>query len=378
MTIKLLGYNTNCQSSISYLLFKSTFRQQTIALPNLSLICLSYKTYVACTQTKVLIIMGDFNAHKNGRVFLKGQDRRSSLLQQFLSGNNFLSVNTLPLCTSATSTFVSYSGEYTSMIDHILIQIEKIDLVSTCNVLDDDALNVSTHRPIVMHIELPYVEQIASSTAFRRRVKWRGVGHEVLDQYRDSLDQLCLNMSANSNCILTENEINSLYSDIVSVIRSASDEFLPFSKKFNKYLKPYWDQTLKELHDLMRAKRNVWISDNRPRGNSFISYKMYKDAKRMFRQYHRRCSENYMKHLNEEIDTAAGLDSRYFWKLVNARQTNRHPMLVLKSNFTVRCFEIRKNYVTNGDNISVTCTRQMETKTLIQYIFSMLQNVSGI
>ena len=267
-----------------------------------------------------LIIMGDFNAHKNGRVFLKGHDRRSNLLQQFLSGNNFLSVNTLPLCTGATSTFVSYSGEYTSMIDHILIQIEKIDLVSTCNVLDDDALNVSTHRPIVMHIELPYVEQIASSTAFRRRVRWRGVGHEVLDQYRDSLDQSCLNMSANSNCIRTENEINSLYSDIVSVIRSASDEFLPCSKKFNKHLKPYWDQTLKELHDLMRAKRNVWISDNRPRGNSFISYKAYKDAKRIFRQYHRRCSENYMKNLNEEIDTAAGLDSRYFWKLVNARR----------------------------------------------------------
>ena len=32
------------------------------------------------------------------------------------------------------------------MIDHILIQIEKTDLVSMCKVLDDDALNVSTHE----------------------------------------------------------------------------------------------------------------------------------------------------------------------------------------------------------------------------------------
>ena len=87
-----------------------------------------------------LIIMGDFNAHRNGRVFLKGHDRRSNLLQQFLTGNNFVAINTLPLCTGASSTYVSYSGEYTSMIDHILIQIEKTDLVSMCKVLDDDAL----------------------------------------------------------------------------------------------------------------------------------------------------------------------------------------------------------------------------------------------
>ena len=38
--------------------------------------------------------------------------------------------------------------------------------------------------------------------------------------------------------------------------------------------------------------------------------------------YHRHCSEKYLKSLNEEIDNAAGLDSRYFWKLVNTRRKN--------------------------------------------------------
>ena len=45
------------------------------------------------------------------------------------------------------------------MIDHMLIQSEKVDLISVCKILDDDALNVSTHRPFVMHIELPHAEQ---------------------------------------------------------------------------------------------------------------------------------------------------------------------------------------------------------------------------
>ena len=72
-----------------------------------------------------LVVMGDFNAHLNGRTFVKFHDRRSKLLKQLLSVNNLLSVNTLPLCTGASTTFVSYSGEYTSLIDHILIRMEK-------------------------------------------------------------------------------------------------------------------------------------------------------------------------------------------------------------------------------------------------------------
>ena len=69
---------------------------------------------------------------------------------------------TLDLCTSTPSTFVSYCGQYTSMIDHILVHNEKVDLVSVCKILDDDALNVSTHRPTVMHLNLPHAEQFLS------------------------------------------------------------------------------------------------------------------------------------------------------------------------------------------------------------------------
>ncbi|MEW8547363.1 MAG: reverse transcriptase family protein, partial [Candidatus Thiodiazotropha sp.] len=95
---------------------------------------------------------------------------------------------------------------------------------------------------------------------------------------------------------------------------------LPQSKGFKQFLKPYWDQTLKDLHRAMRDKCKVWILNNKPRGYSSISYREYKDAKRIFRQYHRKCAENYLKALNEEIDHAAELDSQYFWKLVNMRR----------------------------------------------------------
>lgn len=105
-----------------------------------------------------MVIMGDFNAHRNGPIFVKRHDRRSTMLHHLISTYNLVSVNTLSVCTGASTTFVSYSGEYTSMIDHILIPAEKVDIISVCKILDDEALNVSTHRPIFVQINFPHAE----------------------------------------------------------------------------------------------------------------------------------------------------------------------------------------------------------------------------
>ena len=222
-----------------------------------------------------MVIMGDFNAHSNGQVFVKRHDRRSVLFHQLLSDNNLLSVNTLPICTGASSTFVSYSGEYTSMIDHILVPAENVDQVSVCKVLDDAALNVSTHRPIIMHMNSPHVEQIDSNMSIKRSVKWRGIEQNDINQYRDCLENICSNRIQYNYSSLTNDDVDVLYTDIVNMIRFSSDKKIPHSKGFKQFLKPYWDQTLKELHREMRDKRKGWILDNRPRGNSFISYLEY-------------------------------------------------------------------------------------------------------
>ena len=45
------------------------------------------------------------------------------------------------------ATFVSYSGEFESMIDHMIIPVECVDTVRTCCILGDDVPNVSIHGP---------------------------------------------------------------------------------------------------------------------------------------------------------------------------------------------------------------------------------------
>ena len=63
-------------------------------------------------------------------------------------------VNTSNICVGKIGTFVSYNNNYESCIYFILLPIEKLSSVLKCEVIDDDARNVSRHRPIFCSIEL--------------------------------------------------------------------------------------------------------------------------------------------------------------------------------------------------------------------------------
>ena len=279
-------------------------------------ICSMYK------DMGTLIIMGDINAHINGRNFVKPHDRRSTLFSNFLVTHNLIPVNTLDMCTGADSTFVSYSGEDTSMIDHILVPSEDVDLISECRILDDDALNVSNHRPVFCCIMCPHVEPTVPVLNINKSIQWRNVKPQQIENFRENLDIKCRNASLDVQCPKTLDNVDSLYTNICTIVSECSDIHLPHRSGFKQFLKPYWDETLKEMHKSMRVKRSVWISEGRPRGNGYDSYLQYKEAKRIFRQYHRKCAQMYLKTQNEEIDRAAEVNSEYFWKLVNKRKNS--------------------------------------------------------
>ena len=53
--------------------------------------------------------------------------------------------------------------------------------------------------------------------------------------------------------------LDNLYGDIVHIISTASDKCLPRSKAYKQCLKLYWNVSLNELHDAMKAKRLIKI-----------------------------------------------------------------------------------------------------------------------
>ncbi len=138
----------------------------------------------------IVTIMGDFNAHLNGRVFIKPLDARGLQLLNFLTENNLVSVNTMDMCIGAESTFVSYDGRHESFIDHIVIGQERLDTVKYCTILDDSVLNVSRHRPIVCDINFPNTNNMDIPLNQDPRINWRKADLINLHMYSECLTHI--------------------------------------------------------------------------------------------------------------------------------------------------------------------------------------------
>lgn len=236
-----------------------------------------------------------------------------------LNYHNLIAVNTLSLCKGAASSFVSYGNCYESLIDHVLIPETSLDAILSCDILDDHILNVSRHRPIFLDLSVSAVTNPDSLSSSRdSHIKWNKVDPQTLNMYRSCLDDMLL-AADYSGVSDINSRITQRYNDIADGIKIISDSILPKSN-FRHYLKPYWNKNMKDLHAVMRQTRRVWIAMGRPRGNNHDSYRHYKRAKSLFRSYHRKCAEQYLVELNAEIDSAAEMDSAYFWKKINLRR----------------------------------------------------------
>ena len=138
----------------------------------------TYREHLECVQDIIsgyadrgrIILMGDFNSHLQGKSFIKPNDTRSHEMLRLLSNNQLVAVDTLPICTGSQSSFVSYDGKAESLIDHILVPVECIDLIMSCHIIDDECINVSTHRPIVATLTVRAVEVREQVLHFRHKL----------------------------------------------------------------------------------------------------------------------------------------------------------------------------------------------------------------
>ncbi|MES9880824.1 MAG: reverse transcriptase family protein [Sedimenticola sp.] len=266
----------------------------------------------------IVVLMGDVNAHLQSKHFIKRSDDRGKCFEKLLLDKNLISANTLEMCTGARSSFVSYNGEYESLIDHIILPVEKQDTILTCEIADDNSLNVSNHRPVLCCVNIPHFTDCKPMDP-SSNINWKRVKQEHIELYSYNLMHDTEILFALSMNMMSTDEIDKLYSIITSSICDVSTNSIP-KTKFRHYLKPYWNPELQNLHNDMKCKRIRWINAGQPRGNTYQCYSDYKAAKRAFRRLHKNGVDKYMSDLNSEIDTAAEMDNCYFWRLVSSRK----------------------------------------------------------
>ena len=206
------------------------------------------------------------------------------------------------------------------MIDHILVDRSLENSSIDCRVVKDgEWVLTSDHFPIVATIGLRKVTPTETGLGTENlqrndMVAWRKITNEDISRYQSHIET-ALGLSPYGDV-----SPNMLSDRITNISHMAAENSLPHNR-FNKYLKPYRTADVKEAHRIARYNRRLWIAEGRPRGSNFVSYTNNKVAKARFRKLQRTESDAYMEKVFNDLDKAAGLDYRLFWRLLRSRQT---------------------------------------------------------
>ncbi|CAG2206918.1 unnamed protein product [Mytilus edulis] len=205
-----------------------------------------------------VILMGDFNSKIDGPRCKIKHDERSKLCKTLMATHNLCSVNMELMCKGPVNTFQSYEDGPSTCIDHILINRTKLQHVKQAKVIDNHSFSTSDHHPIVCTLEteshLHHPQETSDPT-----VSWeRARSTNSIEDYTFAVSTNL--WTVNFPTTATPDVIESYYSCIVSAIKKAEKDTLPY-KKFNRHSKPYWNPNLTVLRDSMRSIRNEWINN---------------------------------------------------------------------------------------------------------------------
>lgn len=154
-------------------------------------------------------------------------------------------------------------------------------------------------------------------TSQTKLLAWHKATVENIAEYRNKIDQLL--SAAFGEDLRNETDISVYIDNLTKILHKCAHDCIP-SSSFNHFTRPGWTSSVKELHKIERAKRRIWIGQGISRGMEFTSYLEYKKAKRNFRRALEEAHERYMCDVYKEIDEAAEVDIRLFWRLTKRRK----------------------------------------------------------
>ena len=159
-----------------------------------------------------------------------------------------------------------------------------------------------------------------------KRIAWdKAIQNGAVNDYSYAVSQNLWTLT------LDFNDVELYYSQILGAITKAAYDTLP-TISYRKHLKPYWTPELTELHRSILEFRQIWINENRPRGNHHQSYSDYKSSKNIFRDEMRKAFENHQLSVSKQIEESLETDQKLAWILINSRKQRKSNNVILKSN----------------------------------------------
>lgn len=278
-------------------------------------------TYVFYSETSEVFVCGDLNGELFGPRYQNARhDSRSKALYEMASMLHLNSLPTLSGCIGPSYTFCPYDGGPQSLIDHILIRVNSLDIVNHYEVLDDCALNVSDHLPVITEFNTNILCSKENDYTPVRLMWERLNKSSIFETYTSRVSNALQNIEKQP--LTNTTAVEAFYDKIVYHLNVAASESIPVAA-YNPHIKPFWKKGLKSFHKDMTERRHEWIQQGRPRGPTHASFVSYKKAKRVFRLNMRKLYHENENRFYEELEKSSEIDQSKFWSILNRRRKRK-------------------------------------------------------
>lgn len=275
-----------------------------------------------------IFLMGDLNTKISGPRYQFKPDERSRILSSLLEDYSLASVNVQLFCQGPIVTFQSYDGRPSTCIDHIIVPVSDMQHISRAKIIDNQTFSVSGDHPVFCSVAIKPLMTSSAGNA-PPSVAWdRTRKYGYINDYSFALSHLLWNVEFPDGTI-NQFVIEDYYSKIVSSIQQAEHETLPYSV-FRSHIKPYWNDNLSTLRDVMRSYRVDWISYCKFHDMKCELFYKYKKSKSEFREVLRAAFDEYESSIVKQIENDIDVDQKSMWTILIKRKQKPSMCKVLK------------------------------------------------
>ena len=290
-----------------------------------------------CQVEGEVIIMGDMNCHfgsELGNRFNGRSSRNAKLMYDILNVCNLDIVDSnSPLCTGPNHTF-KVEGIGSSYVDHCIASSFVTANVKKCIVHEESITNLSDHLPITVSLAIDTCKGSHENNIQMKCVAWNKLStDQIKEMYTDPLERdihhiekviEAVEVSNMEECI---NTIEEAFDLLIKAINRHCDN-LP-QKRYNKHLKPYWNDTLKTLNKEKKVAWNNWKAEGGAKNGDEI-HNRYKECKHQFEKELKLAKRKYECDNMDEINKYNEIDQVFFWKLINKHKRKKNTIHPIK------------------------------------------------
>jgi hypothetical protein len=252
------------------------------------------------------VLCGDLNGSLHRRKY-----KHDPILQSYVDKEGWsLAID----CYPTESTFISSKEGSESIIDYVLVKQNVCDCDSV-KVLHHP-LNTSDHRPVQAVFDTYIIPKPMAQAILRPagRPRWHKAD---INQYARNIDTLLAGWEISTPGSPYSIELATM--DLINTLRKAEEGSVPRPSCVILPRKPKPIEWV-EIHKKVKEAHGEWCVQGKARGDIF---EKLKDLKRQLRQTERQQAAKRRDDLYRDIESAATMDSKIFFRLVNKQRSNQ-------------------------------------------------------